>query len=117
MEDEVLKTVLEGLKYEPLKDILIKPLEPIKFNKEVTEMVPTDEKDEDGFIKYETKTETKEVESEWREGIVLAIPTNMKDIEFKAGDTVVYHGKFSKEFDLFKTSVLVKPYDIVAIKK
>ena len=44
MEDKVLETVLEGLKYIPLKDILIKPLPTIKLTKEVTEAVGTGEK-------------------------------------------------------------------------
>lgn len=122
MEDKVLETVLEGLKYIPLKDVLIKPLPPIKLTKEVTEAVGTGEKDVDGYEKFDTKTETKEVESEWREGIVLALPNSeqMKEAcekDFKVGDTVVYNKKFAKEFDLFKDAMLVKPYDIIARKK
>lgn len=118
MEDKVLETVIDKLQYIPLKDILIKPLPAIKFTKEVTEAVGTGEKDVDGYEKFETKTETKEVESEWREGIVLTIPDSLKESsEFKVGDTIVYNKKFAKEFDLFKDSVLVKQYDIIAIKK
>ena len=120
MEDKVLETVLEGLKYVPLKDILIKPLAPIKLTKEVTEAVGTGEKDVDGYEKFDTKTETKEVESEWREGIILTTPEYLQEdpnLGFKVGDTVVYNKKFAKEFDLFKDSVLVKSYDIVARKK
>lgn len=122
MEDKVLETVLEGLKYMPLKDVLVKPLAPIKLKKEVTEAVGTGEKDVDGYEKFDTKTETKEVESEWREGIVLALPNSeqMKEAyekDFKVGDTIVYNRKFAKEFDLFKDSILVKAYDIIAKKK
>lgn len=117
MEDKVLETVLSELKYIPLKDILVKPLEPIKITKEITEAVGTGEKDVDGYEKFETKTEVKEVESEWREGIVLCIPNEYKSLDFKVGDTIVYNKKFAKEFDLFRTSVLVKSYDIIAIKK
>ena len=118
MEDKVLETVLKGLKYEPLKDILVKPLPPVKLKKEVTEAVGTGEKDIDGYEKFNTKTEIKEVESEWKEGVVLTIPTSLKEsVEFKVGDTIVYNKKFAKEFDLFKDSVLVKAYDIIAIKK
>ena len=122
MEDKVLETVLEGLRYIPLKDVLVKPLPPIKLTKEVTEAVGTGEKDVDGYEKFDTKTETKEVESEWREGIVLALPNGeqMKEAcekDFKVGDTIVYNKKFVKEFDLFKDSILVKPYDIVARKR
>ena len=119
MEDKVLETVISGLTYIPLKDILVKPLDPIKITKEVTEAVGTGEKDVDGYEKFETKTETKEVESEWREGVILVIPDYLMkdDLGFKVGDTVVYNKKFAKEFDLFKNSVLVKSYDIVALKK
>lgn len=120
MEDKVLETVLEGLKYIPLKDVLIKPLPPIKLTKEVTEAVGTGEKDVDGYEKFDTKTETKEVESEWREGIILTIPEHIKEdttLGFSVGDTVVYNKKFAKEFDLFKDSVLVKSYDIIAKKR
>ena len=43
---------------------LVKPLDPIMVTKEITEQIPTGDKDEEGYNKYETKTETKEVESE-----------------------------------------------------
>lgn len=117
MEDKVLETVIEGMEYIPLKDALIKPLPPIKITKEVSEAVGTGEKDVDGYEKFETKTETKEVESEWRTGIILVLPLEVKETSFSVGDTVVYNKKFAKEFDLFKDSVLVKVYDIVAKKK
>lgn len=117
MEDKILETVLSKLNYVVLKDVLVKPLEPIMVTKEVTEQVPTGEVDEDGYNKYETQTETKEVESEWAHGVVLSIPASLTDSEFKAGDTVVYNKKFAKDFDLFKNSQLVKPYDVIAIVK
>lgn len=117
MEDKVLETVLDKLNYTFIKDVLLKPLDPIKLTKEVTEAVGTGEKDVDGYEKFETKTETKEIESEWREGVILALPLEVKEVPFKVGDTVIYNKKFAKDFDLFKTSVLVKAYDIIAIKK
>ena len=120
MEDKVLETVINGLEYIPLKDILIKPLEPIMVKKEVTEAVGTGEKDVDGYEKFETKTEVKEVESEWRTGILLAIGTELTTLttqpEFAVGDTVVFNKKFAKDFDLFKDSMLVRPYDCLAKK-
>lgn len=114
-EDKVLETVLNRLNYKFFKDVLVKPLEPTMVTKEVIEQIPTGERDEDGFNKYETKTETKEVESDWATGIVLAIPTCMTEPEFKVGDKVVYNKKFVKDFDLFKDSQLVKPFDVVAV--
>lgn len=117
MEDKVLETVINGIEYTMLKDVLVKPLAPTMIKKEVTEAVGTGEKDVDGYEKFETKTEVKEVESEWRIGIVLALPSEAKDLSVKVGDTIVYNKKFAKDFDLFKDSVLVKVYDIIAIKK
>lgn len=115
MEDRVLETVVNGIKYTMLKDVLVKPLEPVMVTKEITEQIPTGEVDEDGFNKYDTQTETKEVESEYSTGIVLNIPTCLTECEYKVGDTIVYNKKFAKDFDLFKDSQLVKPYDIIAI--
>lgn len=113
MEDKVLETVVNELEYSFEKDILVKPLTPIMVTKEYTEQIPTGEKDEEGFNKYEVKTHTKEVESDFAKGIVLSIPTGV-DSTIKVGDTIVYPKKFAKDFDLFKDSQLVKPYDVVA---
>lgn len=111
--DKVLETVVEGIEYAFTKDILVKPLEPIMITKEYEEQIPTGETDEEGFNKYEVKKHTKEVESDFAKGIVLAVPANA-DCTVVVGDTVVYPKKFAKDFDLFKDSQLVKPYDIVA---
>lgn len=116
MEDKVLETVINGLGFAPLKDVLVKPLAPIMITKEVTEAVGTGERDIDGYEKFEQKTEVKEVESEWRTGIVLALPSIHTDTDINIGDTVVYNKKFAKDFDLFKDSQLIKSYDIVAKK-
>lgn len=115
-EDKVLETVVERIEYNFLKDILVKPLEKTKVSKEFTEQIPTGEVDEDGYNKYETKTEVMEVYSDWATGIILALPTEL-ELAFKIGDKVVYNSKFAKDFDLFKDSQLVKPYDIVAVCK
>lgn len=117
MEDKVLESVINGIEYTPLKDVLVKPLAPIMLEKEVTESFGTGEKDIDGYEKFDTKTEIKEVESEWRAGIVLSVGEELSELKFSVGDTIVYNKKFAKDFDLFKDSQLVKPYDIVAKKK
>lgn len=111
--DKVLETVIEGIEFTFEKDILVKPLEPVMITKEYEEQVPTGEQDEEGFNKYEVKKHSKEVESDFARGIVLAVPTQVES-SIKVGDTVVYPKKFAKDFDLFKDSQLVKPYDIVA---
>lgn len=111
--DKVLETVVEGIEFTFEKDILVKPLEPVMVTKEWEEQIPTGEQDEEGFNKYETKKHTKEVESDFAKGIVLSIPT-VVETTIKIGDTIVYPKKFAKDFDLFKDSQLVKPYDVVA---
>lgn len=116
MEDKVLETVINGIKWNMLKDVLVKPLPPIMVTKEFTEQVPNGKVDKDGFNEYDVQTETKEVESDWATGIVLKIPTNITDPQFKVGDTIVYNKKFAMYFDMVKDTQLVKPYDIVAVK-
>lgn len=116
MEDKVLETVVNGIEWNMLKDVLVKPLPPIMVTKEFTEQIPNGKVSEDGFNEYDTKTETKEVESDWATGIVLKIPTNLTDPQFKVGDTIVYNKKFAMYFDLLKDTQLVKPYDVIAVK-
>ena len=111
--NKVLETVIEGLEYTFEKDILVKPLEPVMITKEYEEQIPTGEQDEEGFNKYEVKKHTKEVESDFAKGIVLSLPTAV-ETTLKVGEIIVYPKKFAKEFDLFKNSQLVKPYDVVA---
>lgn len=116
MEDKVLETVINGLEYITIKDVLVKPLEPIMVEKEVA--VGTGETDVDGYEKMTTEKQT--VESDFAIGIVLSMPTDgNKEITypFAVGDHVVYTKKFAKNFDLFKDSQLVKPFDIVCKKK
>ena len=116
MGNTPLDTVINSLEYIPVKDILVKPLDPIKVTKEMVEQVPTGKKDENGFEEYETKTEVKEVPSDFSKGIIIAIPVDITT-DLKVGDIIVYPTKFAKDFDLFKDSQLVKPYDIVAVVK
>lgn len=116
MEDKVLETVVNGIKWNMLKDVLVKPLPAITVTKEFTEQIPNGKVDKDGFNEYDTKTETREVKSDWATGIVLQIPSNMTDAQYKVGDTIAYNKKFAMYFDLIKDTQLVKPYDIVAVK-
>ena len=115
-EDKVLATVVNGIKYTFFKDVMVKPLAIKMISKEVVTQVPTKEVDEDGFNKYDTVTEVKEVESSYGTGIVLSIPGGI-DMSFKVGDTVVYNRRNAIDFDLFKDSQLIRPYDIIAIVK
>lgn len=116
MGNTPLDTVINSLGYIPVKDILVKPLDPIKVTKEIVEQVPTGKKDENGFEEYETKKEVKEVASDFSKGIIIAIPVDITT-DLTVGNVIVYPTKFAKDFDLFKDSQLVKPYDIVAVVK
>lgn len=116
MEDKVLETVVNGINWNMLKDVLVKPLAPIMVTKEFTEQIPNGKVDENGFNEYDTQTETKEVESDWATGIVLKIPASITDPQFKVGDTIAYNKKFAMYFDLVRDTQLVKPYDIIAVK-
>ena len=119
-KDKILETVVDNLDYIVQKDILVKPLDKIKFTKKVSEPVATGKKDKEGLPKYEIKEVEKEVTSEFTLGIIIAMPAIeeiRKGLNYKEGDTIVYCDKFAKDFDLFKTSQLVKPYDVIAVKK
>lgn len=112
----------EKISYEPLKDVLIKPLEPIIVEKAISTPVVKDTIKEEGeeINEYdEVKTETVKVESNFARGIILKLPPKVGDQEwpFKLGDTIIYNKRFSIPFDIFKDSVLVKTYDVIAIEK
>ena len=115
--DALLQSVVDGIKYSFLKDVLVKPMPVTMVMKTITSQVPTQEVDDDGIALYDTKVEDTEVESNYREGIVLALPETGCDGTVKLGDKVVYAKRHAIDFDLFKDSQLIKFYDIVAINK
>ena len=121
MENELLESVISTIEYEFVKDILVKPLDAIMVKTEFEEQIPTGEKDEEGFNLYDTKKITKDVESDFAKGLILALPKEYKPIEgqepLKEGNVIIYPKKFAKHFDLFRDSQLVKPYDVIAIVK
>jgi hypothetical protein len=116
MSDEaLLNIVLDKLDYEMVKDILVKPLDVIKVKRMTNVPVGTGEKDEEGVEIMEMKQEEIEVDSSFRSGIILSLPTGATyDSTLKVGMKIVYPHKYSIDFDIFKDSVLVKPYDVVA---
>jgi hypothetical protein len=113
--EKLLEMVVEKLVYEPIKDILVKPLEPIMIDREVNVPFKSEELDEDGEPIMEMRKEIQQVPSIFRKGIVLALPIDSAYCkEINVGDTIVFNGKFnSVEFDLFKDSMLVKPFDVL----
>lgn len=116
-ESVLLNDVIKNIKFSTLKDIMVKPLATDKIKKEVISQVPTGKKDDNGYELYDTKTEIKEVDSDFGRGIVLVLPLDCEIPNIKVGNIVIYNKKFAMNFDLYKNSQLVKPYDIVALEK
>ena len=115
----IAQSINDGLKYSFLKDLLVKPLPVQMIEKVVTTQIPTGETDEAGFNLYETQEEIKSEEADYREGIVISLPSTLdpSTLGFGIGDTVVFHKRYPAYFDLFKDSMIVKPYDIIAVVK
>lgn len=118
------------IKIEFAECFLVKPLDKIKVKKEFSKPVATDtaKKDKNGVeaVDYDkVETEVKEVDSDFREGIVLKVPYNyqkyMKDprlatMPVNVGDTIIYRDMAGKFFDLLKDTQIIKNFDIIAKK-
>ena len=115
----IAQSINNGLKYSFLKDLLVKPLPVQMIEKVVTTQIPTGETDEAGFNLYETKEEIKSEEADYREGIVISLPSTLdpSTLGFGIGDTVVFHKRYPAYFDLFRDSMIIKPYDVIAVIK
>ena len=114
--DSILETVTSGLGYRMIKDVLVKPLAVIKVKRLVNSPTNTGEIDEEGQPIMEMIEKEVEVDSTFRTGIVIALPTGVDvNSAIELGSKIVYPHKYSIDFDLFKDSVLVKPYDIIGL--
>lgn len=113
--------------YEFIDCYLVKPLDPIKVTKEFSKPVSTTNKptkDENGVnaVDYDkVETEVKEVDSDYRKGVILKVPTSVTDdlkgfanTTFSVGTVIIFPDRSKRYFDLLKDSVLVKPWEIVA---
>ena len=121
--------VANKIKYEFRDFFLVKPLDPVKVKKEfstpvVKENAATSVKDDIEAQDYdEVKTEVKEVDSDYRRGIVLKSPVwypteEMKENEIiKTGDVVLFKDTAGMFFDLVKDSKIIRLYDIVAVER
>ena len=108
---------------------LVKPLDPVKVKKEFSKPVDAKlSKDEDGIEAQDfdkVETEVKEVDSDYRKGIVLKCPlyyensdNDVKNYQYiKIGDTVIFSEAAGLRFDLLKDSRLIRQYDILGIEK
>lgn len=136
MEDEKLidqsvlaEDVASQIKYQFLDFFLVKPLDPVKVKKEFSTPVDTTvRKDENGIEAQDFKevmTEVKEVDSDYRRGVVLKRPLYYVDSEkndnvytnINVGDVVIFRDTAGLRFDLLKDSRLLRQYDILGIEK
>lgn len=124
-QTELANSVADKIQYEFLDYILVKELDPIKVVKEFSEPVGNTSKDENGVdAAEEVKKETREVDSDFRRGVVLKVPTGYSDKkdgseEYKihVGDVIIFPERCGRFFDLLKESRLVRLYDVIAIVK
>lgn len=130
-QTQLAEDLSSRIKYEFRQMFLVKPLEPIKVKKKISEPVVKDAKpkeDKDGIkaVDYdEVKTEIKEVDSDYTRAVVLKLPyeythpyddIKIHQMPIKVGDIVIYKSSRlgAMYFDLLKDSQLVPLYDIVA---
>lgn len=126
-QSQLAEDVATKIPYEFQDYFLVKPLDPIKVSKTFTTPKPkTEEKTEvDGIeaVDYEeTVTEVKEVDSDFRKGVVLKVPRIVERDpnvagNINVGDIVLFSDRAGRWFDLLKDSKLIRYYDIVAIEK
>lgn len=123
-QSQLAESVAEKIPYTFHDCFLVKPLDKIMVKKEVTEL-PNNKpvKDKDGIEAVEgtPKTEVKEVESDYQQGVVIKIPSTYKEIDnklmsVKIGDIILYKPTRTMPFDLLKDSRLIRYFDIVAVK-
>lgn len=120
-DKKLLDTVVNGIEYQFTRDILVKPLADEYIEKEITKPVMTGEKDVDGYEITESETKVEKVLTTFAKGIVLSIPSGYewqdKDNHPEVGDIIAYPRKSAIDFDLFKDSKLVNPYNVVGFIK
>ena len=123
-QSQLAESVAEKIPYTFHDCFLVKPLDKIMVKKEVTEL-PNNKpvKDKDGIEAVEgtPKTEVKEVESDYQQGVVIKIPSTYKETDnklmsVKIGDIILYKPTRTMSFDLLKYSRLIRYFDIVAVK-
>lgn len=129
-QSQLANDLSDKIEYDFNREFLVKPLEPVMVKKEFSKPVAESEKptkDENGIeaVDYkDVETEVKEVESDFKRGVVLKVPHEYKQqlegdkyipMDIKVGDVIVY--KYGKWFDLLKDTQLVSVYDIVAVSR
>lgn len=122
----VAESISEKIKYNFFDYFLVKPLDPVKVKKEFSKPVSTGtpKKDANGVEAQDfdnVETEVKEVDSDYRKGIIIKCPTYYDDPNAKKvaniGDVVIFRDAAGLRFDLLKDSRLLRLYDILGIEK
>lgn len=122
---ELAQSVSDQIKYTFMDYFLVKPLDPIKVKKEFSKPVSTGTPVEDANgIKAEdfdtVETEVKEVDSDYRKGVVIKRPMyyeNREEKHINVGDIVIFKDTAGLRFDLIKDSRLLREYDIIGLEK
>ena len=132
MEDKVIdqsvlaQDVADRIKYCFMDYFLVKPLDPVKVKKEFSKPVSTGTPVEDANgIEAEdfdtVETEVKEVDSDFRKGVVIKCPTYYDEPGIKmhadVGDVVIFRDAAGLRFDLVKDTRLLRLYDILGVEK
>lgn len=130
-QSPLAESVAENIKYEFLDFFLVKPLDPVKVKKEFSTPVTTGTpaKDANGIEAQDferVETEVKEVDSDYRRGIVLKRPLYYLDAENKTlgtpseinvGNVVIFRDTAGLRFDLLKDSRLLRMFDILGVER
>lgn len=130
-QSALAESVADKIKFSFLDYFLVKPLDPIKVTKEFSKPVSTGtpKKDENGVEAEDfddVETEVKEVDSDYRKGVIIKVPmyySEPVDPEhptlrpLKVGDVVVFREAAGLRFDLLKDSRLLRQYDILGVEK
>jgi len=130
-QSPLAQDVSNKIKYEFVDMFLVKPLDPIKvsktFSKPVSEETPKKDKNGVEAVDFDkVETEVKEVDSDFRKGVVLKVPYSyesaLKDergcfMDIKIGDVIVFRELNAKYFDLVKDTRLVKYYEVIAVER
>ena len=124
-QSQLAQDVADRIKYSFFDYFLVKPLEPVKVKKEFSTPVDTTiRKDENGIEAQDFKevmTEVKEVDSDYRKGVVIKCPTYYGEegakMHAKVGDIVIFRDAAGLRFDLVKDSRLLRLYDILGIEE
>lgn len=132
-QTQLAEDISSKIKFEFAREFLVKPLEPVMVKKEFSKPVPKDapKQDKDGVeaIDYdEVETEVKEVESDFKRGVILKVPTEFicqkadekygpSLLDLKVGDIVLYPSRAGRWFDQVKDSQFVRVFDIIAVER